>query len=54
MAPMFGTLTTSLSIGSFVEVAWKNGIVIFAMNVPSAFVRLMISLLPLTTAPLTL
>ena len=42
------TLTTSLSIGSFVEVAWKNGMVIFAMNVPSARVRLMMSLLPLT------
>ena len=47
------TLTTSLVSGSFVEVAWKNGMVIFAMNVPSALVSLMISLLPLAMTPLT-
>ena len=41
------TLTTSLVSGIFVEVAWKNGMVIFAMNVPSALDSLMISLLPL-------
>ena len=47
-------LTTSLSSGSFGEVAWKNGIVIFDMNVPSALVRRIFSLLPLAVTPLTL
>src|SRR3954454_12870259 len=48
------TLTISLFNGSLSDVAWKNGMVIFAMNVPSGLVRLTISLLPLATAPLTL
>ena len=47
------TLTTSFVSGIFVEVAWKNGMVIFAMNVPSALVSLMISLLPFAITPLT-
>ena len=51
---VFVTLTTSFVSGTLKEVAWKNGMVIFAMNVPSGFVRLMVSLLPLTTTPLTL
>ena len=36
-----------------VDVAWKNGMVIFAMNVPSALVRLMMSLFPFALAPET-
>jgi hypothetical protein len=48
------TVTTSRLSGSFDEVAWKNGIVIFDMKVPSALVRLMMSLLPLTWTPRTL
>jgi hypothetical protein len=36
-----------------VEVAWKNGIVIFERKDPSGFVRLMISRLPFTRTPLT-
>src|SRR5262245_12939889 len=45
------TLTTSFVSGSLVDVAWKNGIVILAMNVPSALVRLIEILLPLTLTP---
>src|SRR5262249_3844198 len=48
------TLSTSFVSGSFVEVAWKKGIVIFDMNVPSAFCRWMTSLLPFAVTPLTL
>jgi hypothetical protein len=40
--------------GSFEDVAWKNGIVIFERNVPSPLVRLTTSLLPLTWTPETL
>src|SRR5262245_46871667 len=47
-------LSISFVRGTFVEVAWKKGIENFDRNVPSCFVRWMISLLPLTTAPLTL
>src|SRR3954454_18740569 len=50
---MLPTVETSLLNGIFVEVAWKNGIVILAMKVPSGLLRWMVSLLPLTTAPLT-
>ena len=32
---MLPTFTTSRSSGSFVEVAWKNGIVIVERNLPS-------------------
>jgi len=46
-------VTTSFVSGTFFEVAWKNGIVIFDMNVPSAFVRRTTSLLPLEVTPLT-
>ena len=53
MSSMLFTFTTSRFSGSFVEVAWKKGIVIFDRNAPSGFVRLMISLLPVTTTPLT-
>src|SRR4029450_1232974 len=53
MSLMLSTSTISRSMGSFVEVAWKNGIVIFDKKVPSGFVRLMISRLPLTRTPLT-
>jgi hypothetical protein len=35
------------------EVAWKNGIVIFARNVASGFVRRIVSLLPLAVTPRT-
>ena len=47
------TSTTSRSSGSFVEVAWKNGIVIFDRKLPSGRVRLMINLLPRTLTPRT-
>jgi hypothetical protein len=50
---MPSTFTTSRVSGSLVEVAWKKGIVIFVMNVPSGFVRLMMSRLPLTRTPRT-
>ena len=50
---MLPTFTTSRSSGSLVEVAWKNGIVIFDRNEPSGLVRLMISLLPRTRTPVT-
>src|SRR6476646_1077364 len=48
------TLTTSFVSGIFDDVAWKNGMVIFAMNVPSPFVRLTMSLWPLAWTPETL
>jgi hypothetical protein len=47
-------LVTSCVSGSFVEVAWKNGIVSFKRNEPSGFIRRMISVCgPFTLTPLT-
>jgi hypothetical protein len=48
---MLLTSTTSRSRGSFVGVAWKNGIVIFERNVPSGSSRSTISLLPRARTP---
>src|SRR5215203_4798076 len=42
---------TSLLRGRLVGSAWKNGIEIFARKVGSAFVSVMMSLLPLTLTP---
>jgi hypothetical protein len=53
MVLMSVMLTTSVVRGSLVEVAWKNGIVILDMKVPSGFVSRMVSLLPLAVTPLT-